>query len=348
MADADDRKRSDIVTRTRTKTGSVHALGLLSGGLDSMLACRVLQNQGIAVTGITFRTPFFGSERGEAAAGDLGIEHQVLDITADHLAMVKAPKYGYGRNMNPCIDCHAMMFNRAGHLMDELGAHFLFSGEVLGQRPMSQNRKALRSVEKLSGYQGFILRPLSARLLPETEPEKKGVVDRTLLLDIQGRSRLRQMALAQEWGISGYPTPGGGCLLTDPGFSDRLRELVGARPDSDSLDVERLKIGRHFRLPGGSKAVVGRDHQENEKLQYLVREGDLILRNHELPGPLTLLEAGATPQDTELAAALTVRYGKGSSGDDPVSVRIEGPDGEERVVEVYPMARKELEDYRVG
>jgi tRNA U34 2-thiouridine synthase MnmA/TrmU len=312
-----------------------------------MLACRVLLNQGIAVTGITFRTPFFGSERGGTAARNLGIAHLVLDITEDHLAMVKAPKYGYGRNMNPCIDCHAMMFNRAGRLMEELGARFLFSGEVLGQRPMSQNLKALRSVEKLSGYQGLILRPLSARLLPETVPEINGLVDRDLLLDIRGRSRLRQMELAEEWGLSEYPTPGGGCLLTDPGFSDRLRELVRVHPGSDSLDVERLKIGRHFRLPGGSKAVVGRNHEENEKLKNLVREGDIVLRNHELPGPLTLLEAGATPRDTELAAALTVRYGKASSGDKPVSVKVEGPGGEERVLEVYPISRKELEDYRV-
>jgi tRNA U34 2-thiouridine synthase MnmA/TrmU len=308
----------------------------------------LLMDQGIEVTGITFKTPFFGSERGEAAARDLGISHRVMDITGDHLEMVKAPRYGYGRNMNPCVDCHAMMFNKAGSLMGELDAQFLFSGEVLGQRPMSQNFRALGNVDKLSGYGGSILRPLSARLLPETNPEKNGLVDRDRLLDIQGRSRLRQMELAEKWGISEYPTPGGGCLLTDPGFSDRLRELLEARPGSDAVDVERLKIGRHFRLPGGSKAVVGRNHQENEKLKDLVREGDITLRNHELPGPLTLLEAGAAAQDTEMAAALTARYGKRASGDEPVSVRVEGPGGEEKVLEVYPMARKDLEDYRVG
>lgn len=313
-----------------------------------MLAARLLLDHGIEVTGLTFRTPFFGSGRGETASRVLGIKHQVLDITEEHLEMVKAPRHGYGKNMNPCIDCHAMMFRKAGDLMGELGAHFLFSGEVLGQRPMSQNVRALGTVEKSSGYPGLILRPLSAKLLPETEPEKEGLVDRSRLLDIQGRSRLRQMELAREWGISDYPTPGGGCLLTDPGFSDRLRELLAMKPESDWLDVERLKFGRHFRLPGGGKAVVGRNHRENELLQELAREGDLVLRNHETPGPLTILEAGATPDDIELAAALTVRYGKRSSGDSFVPVRIEGPGGEERVLEVSPAARKDLEDYRVG
>lgn len=313
-----------------------------------MLAVKVLQNAGVEVTGITFRTPFFGSERGEAAARILGISHLVLDITRDHLQMVKNPKYGYGKNMNPCIDCHAMMFNKAGGLMIDLGAHFLFSGEVLGQRPMSQNRKALRSVEKTSGYAGLILRPLSAKLLPETEPEIKSLVDRNRLLDIQGRSRIRQMELAEKWGISEFPTPGGGCLLTDPGFSIRLRELFTVQPDSGSLEVERLKVGRHFRLPGGSKAIVGRDHQDNERLREYFREGDLLIKNNHMTGPLTLLDAGASLADIELAAALTVRYGKGSSDDSPVPVKIEGPGREERIMKILPVTGKDLEKYRVG
>jgi len=191
----DNRNKSGTANRSKTRTRPPHALGLLSGGLDSMLAARLLQEQGIEVTGITFRTPFFGSAQGEAAARSLDIKHLVLDITEDHLEMVKAPRYGYGRNMNPCIDCHAMMFCKAGDLMDSLEAQFLFSGEVLGQRPMSQNVKALRTVEKASGYPGLILRPLSARLLPETEPEMKGLVDRQNLLDIQGRSRTRHSRL---------------------------------------------------------------------------------------------------------------------------------------------------------
>jgi tRNA U34 2-thiouridine synthase MnmA/TrmU len=335
-------------TKTRTRTKAPHALGLLSGGLDSMLAIKLLQKEEVEVTAITFRTPFFSSERGETAARILNIPHMVLDITRDHLEMVKAPKYGYGRNMNPCIDCHAMMFSKAGDLMEKLGAHFLFSGEVLGQRPMSQNHKALRSVEKTSGYGGFILRPLSAKLLPETEPEIKGLVDRSHLLDIQGRSRTRQIELAEKWGITEFPTPGGGCLLTDPGFSVRLRELFTLQPDSGSLEVERLKVGRHFRLPGGSKAIVGRDHQDNERLQELFRKGDLLLKNQLVTGPLTLLDAGATAMDRKLAAALTVRYGKGSQSDSPLPVRIDGPGEEREILEILPLAREDLEKYRVG
>jgi len=174
------------MTSTTSSTG-VHALGLLSGGLDSMLAAELLRRQGIQVTAIIFQTPFFGSTKGVAAARQLGISYRIEDITVDHLVMVKAPHFGYGKNMNPCIDCHAMMFAKAGELMEELEAQFLFSGEVLGQRPMSQNIKALKLVEEASGYQGLILRPLSAKLLPETVPEKDGLVDRKQMMDIQGR-----------------------------------------------------------------------------------------------------------------------------------------------------------------
>ena len=325
-----------------------HALCLLSGGLDSLLSVRVLREQGLRITGITFETPFFGSMRAEMAARALDIPHRVLDITDDHLEMVKGPQYGYGRNMNPCIDCHAMMFRKAGDLMDELKAQFLFSGEVLGQRPMSQNLRALQTVEKASGYAGLILRPLSARLLPETDPEKKGLVDRSRLLDIQGRSRKRQMELAEEWGISEFPSPGGGCLLTDPGFSIRLRELLMVDPRSTSLDVERLKVGRHFRMPGGGKAIVGRNHQENEQLRELGREGDHFLKCLEATGPLALLEEGASPEDAELTASLVVRYGKTLGKEGPVPVKVEGGEGEERVIFALPANRDDLEKYRVG
>jgi len=333
---------------TRARTKPPIALGLLSGGLDSLLAVRILQEQGIEITGITFKTPFFGSTRGEEAARALDIPHRILDITSDHLEMVKAPDYGYGKNMNPCIDCHAMMFRMAGDLMGDLGANFLFSGEVLGQRPMSQNRNSLRLVENISGYAGVILRPLSARLLPETNPEKEGLVDRSRLLDIQGRSRTLQMELAETWGIKEFPSPGGGCLLTDPGFSIRLKEQLETDPRSTPLDVERLKVGRHFRLPGGRKAIVGRNHQENEQLRKLGREGDLFLNSLETRGPLALLEGGASPEDENLAAALVVRYGKDPGKDQPVQVRIEDKGESARIIAAFPAAPGEPEKYRVG
>jgi tRNA-specific 2-thiouridylase len=327
---------------------TVHALGLLSGGLDSMLAAHLLRRQGIEVTAVIFQTPFFGSTRGVAAARQLGITFRVEDITMDHLAMVKAPRYGYGKNMNPCIDCHAMMFAKAGQLMADLGAHFLFSGEVLGQRPMSQNIKALKMVEEASGYPGLILRPMSAKLLPETDPEKSGQVDRKQLMDIQGRSRKRQMQLAQEWGLTEFPTPGGGCLLTDPGFSLRLEELFEATPSADAVEVEKLKLGRHFRLADGNKAIVGRHHQENEELQKLIRNEDIVLKQSGAPGPLTILDGGASKQDILSAAAITARYTKTGAAGNRVSILIIRPGDNEEVVDVQPMKLLDIENYRVG
>lgn len=313
-----------------------------------MLAAQLLRRQGIDVTAIIFQTPFFGSTRGVAAAKQLGVPYRVEDITLDHLAMVKSPDHGYGKNMNPCIDCHAMMFAKAGALMEELDARFLFSGEVLGQRPMSQNIKALKLVEEASGFEGLILRPMSAKLLPETEPEKSGIVDRKQLMDIQGRSRKRQMQMAQEWGLTEFPTPGGGCLLTDPGFSLRLAELLDATPAADPVDVEKLKLGRHFRLPEGSKAVVGRHHQDNEDLQKLIREEDILLKQRDAPGPLTILDPGASEGDILAAAALTARYTKAGASGNRVFILVIRPGGDESVLEVDPMSLLDVEEYRVG
>lgn len=326
---------------------AIHAFGLLSGGLDSMLAARVLQEQGLAVTGVTFVTPFFGSARGEAAAARLGIPHKVVNITAPHLAMVKDPPHGYGRNMNPCIDCHAMMFAQAGRLLDEAGGGLLFSGEVLGQRPMSQNVKALRVVAEQSGYQDRIVRPLSAKLLPETSPEQEGLVDRERLLDIQGRSRKRQMELAEGYGLTEYPSPGGGCLLTDPGFSLRLRELLEQQPEADDVDVNLLKYGRHFRLASGRKLVVGRHRQDNEEIEKLAQGRFAVLQASDFPGPLSLLAAGADAEEMQQAAGITVRYGKGA-GSGEVEVLVVSPDGESLTVTARAMSQDELERWRVG
>jgi len=195
------------------------ALGLLSGGLDSTLAAMVLKRQGVEVSGIVFVTPFFGAERARKAARQIDIPLLVENIGEEHLAMLKNPRYGYGKNLNPCIDCHAMMFALAGRRVLAGEFDFLFSGEVLGQRPMSQNFNALQAVAKHSGCPQLILRPLSARLLPVTGMEEQGLVDRERLLDIQGRSRRRQEDLAREWGLGEYPASGGGCLLTEKSFT---------------------------------------------------------------------------------------------------------------------------------
>lgn len=286
----------------------VTGIGLFSGGLDSILAVRVLQEQGIRVEAVCFITPFFGPEKAQAASRQLDVPLHVLDITEPHFEMLKKPRYGYGRYMNPCIDCHGLMFRQAGLLMEKTGARFLFSGEVLGERPMSQNKNSLRSVEKLSGCQGYILRPLSALLLPETVPEREGLVDRNRLLAVHGRSRKPQIELARRFGITSYPEPAGGCRLTEPGFSNRLRELMAHAPDISRRDLELLAIGRHLRLPDGAKIIVGRNEKENEALEAYAAAGDTLLSIRDIPGPTVLLPGAADERTVGLAASICVRY----------------------------------------
>lgn len=287
------------------------ALGLLSGGLDSNLAALSLRRQGVEVFCVSFVTPFFGSAKAEKAARDLDLPLQVREIGEIHLDMVKKPKYGYGKNMNPCIDCHAMMFRLAGQIMEEQGYDFLFSGEVLGQRPMSQNLSALRAVANYSGYPDRILRPLSARLLPITPMEEQGLVDREQLLDIQGRSRRRQQELAEAWGLTDYPGSGGGCLLTEASFSGRLRDLFEHQPDSSPVDIELLKVGRQFRLSATSKFAVGRNLSDNEAVKGWARPSDVLVRAANFSGPMGLVTGSAGPEDLATAGAIVASYGKG-------------------------------------
>lgn len=319
----------------------VRALGLMSGGLDSMLAVRVLLDQKIEMTGITFQTPFFGPEGAQKAAAQLGITLRVVDIGEAHLEMLKNPQYGYGSQMNPCIDCHALMLRVAGGIMEAEGFDFLCTGEVLGQRPMSQRKDALKAVDKLSGYGGYILRPLSAKLLWETIPEEMGKVDRQRLLDIQGRSRKRQMALAAHYAIEEYPSPGGGCILTKAGFADRLRDLLTTQENVGLHEVELLKWGRHLRLPSGRRIVVGRVHGDNVKLQELAREQDLLLRVKGVPGPTGLIAAEASDQEVELAASIVAAYSDAETGKEAI-VEVSGKEIRKITVTVRP--KKEFRD----
>ncbi len=284
------------------------AIGLLSGGLDSMLAARLIKDQNIDVLGVAFVTPFFGPEKAQQAADRLRLPLRVLDITRPHWTMLQQPRYGYGKGLNPCIDCHALMLREAGKLMESVGAGFLFTGEVLGQRPFSQTRPSLRAVEKTSGYLDLILRPLSALLLPETRPEREGLVDRSRLLDISGRSRKRQMALAENYGLTEYPAPAGGCLLTDPIFSRRLKELLAHSPEPELREIELLKTGRHFRLPSRLKIIVGRNKKENEAIEGLAETRDLMARCLGFPGPLVLAVGSSTAEDREKAAEMAAAY----------------------------------------
>ncbi len=311
----------------------VRALGLCSGGLDSQLAGLVLRAQGIEVHWITFETPFFSADKARNAAGKLDIPLIVENITETYLEMLKNPSAGYGKHMNPCMDCHSLMFRLAGLRMKEDGFDFLFSGEVVGQRPMSQTKPSLRYVEKHSGFDGYIVRPLSAQLLPESIPEREGLVDRSRLLDLSGRSRKAQMQLAKEYGITDYPTPAGGCLLTEQVYSDRLRELLAHDPNPSEAALELLKCGRHFRLPGGAKIIVGRRQADNNFLQkYYNSRTDTLIRLSKLPGPLVLVPEGSDAQVIRLAAAMAVGYSKAPK-DSAADVQVVSP-GETEVIRV--------------
>lgn len=314
------------------------ALGLISGGLDSSLAAMTLMRQGIEVTGIAFITPFFNAEKAKKAAAVIGHPLIIENIGDIHLNMVKAPRYGYGRNMNPCIDCHALMFQLAGERMVKDNFDFLFSGEVLGQRPMSQNANALRSVAILSGFPDRVLRPLSAKLLPVTPMEEAGLVVREQLLDIQGRSRKPQQALAREWGLLDYPGSGGGCLLTEEGFSNQLRDLLKYNPGATIADVELLKVGRQFRLSATAKLILGRHQSDNEALQKQSKPEQIKLRCQNFTGPLGLLCGDAGQQELDTAAAIVASYGKGKD-EAEVAVLCSAP-GKEIVRRVKPMPRE--------
>lgn len=311
------------------------ALGLFSGGLDSILAAMVLKRQDIQVTGIVYVTPFFGAERARQAARQIDIPLIVEDIGKIHLEMLKNPRYGYGRNLNPCIDCHAMMFRLAGQKVRDGRFDFLFSGEVLGQRPMSQNLNALQAVAKHSGCLELILRPLSARLLPATPMEEQGLVDRERLLDIQGRSRRRQEELARQWGLRESPGAAGGCLLTEKSFTGRLRDLLQHQPDCTVIDVELLKLGRQFRLSPRAKLTLGRNRKDNEAIQAAAQPEHRLLHAAGFRGPTGLVSGQPGQEDLTLAAAIVAGYGKGR---DEASVRIRlQQNGQERFLDVVPM-----------
>ena len=306
------------------------AYGIFSGGLDSILSVLVLKQQSIAIELLTFNTPFFGPEKAVESAEQLGMTTRVVDITAAHFEMMKDPRHGFGKNMNPCIDCHALMYREAGKIMDLEGGDFLFSGEVLGQRPKSQNRRALDIVAHESGYKDRILRPLSAKVLPPTRLETENLIDRESLLGLSGRTRKPQIELAASYGLEKFPSPAGGCLLTDPIFSRRLKELMDPSNELIARDVELLKWGRHFRLPGGSKAAVGRNRLENGAIEKLAGPDDLIVKVAEAPGPSILIpymaplfKADQELSDLKLAASIAVSYSDAS--DDKVwRVRVVG------------------------
>lgn len=282
---------------------------LMSGGLDSQLAIKVLERAGAEVEALCFSSPFFSSDLARKTADALGVKLNIIDFTDDIISLVENPKRGFGGAMNPCIDCHATMIKRAGELMVERGFDFVATGEVMGQRPMSQNKQSLGIVERDSGLKGRLVRPLSAKLLEPTIPESEGILNRDALLDIQGRSRDRQIALAEEFGIKEYPSPAGGCKLTEDGFCRKLKDLKDNETLVNRRLVELLVVGRRFRLPDGSGVILGRDRVDNARLK---NEKDLgvVLAPINCPGPTALIPEVKSDNDLMLALELVCTYSK--------------------------------------
>ncbi len=268
----------------------IKALVLFSGGLDSILAAKILMEQEIKLKGITFKSYFFNVEQAKKAAKQIKLPLKIIDFSKEHLKTVKNPRHGYGKAMNPCIDCHILMLKTAKMIMKKEKFDFIITGDVLGERPMSQNKQALELIEKESSLTGYLLRPLSAKLLKPTIPEKLGWVNREKLLDIFGRSRKKQIALAKKYKIKEYPTPAGGCLLTDLEFAKRLRELLKIYPKCTGNDIELLRLGRHF-LENRTKIIVGRNEQEDKIIKRLAKRQDVLIEMKNYPGPLTLIRS---------------------------------------------------------
>ena len=282
----------------------------MSGGLDSQLAIRILERAGAEVEAVCFASPFFDTSIAESTAGKLGVKLRKVDFTDDIVNLIKSPAHGFGGAMNPCIDCHALMIRRAGELMEHLGYDFVATGEVQGQRPMSQNRQALGVVEKCSGLKGRLIRPLSAQLLEPTIPELEGKLDRGKLLDISGRGRERQIALAAELGVVDYPSPAGGCKLTEAGFARKLRDLMAHEGLDRRYLVELLGVARRFRLPDGTGVILGRDRGENSILRSLAHEGLTMIAPVNVPGPTAIVPEIKSEGDFALARALVAAYSR--------------------------------------
>lgn len=292
------------------------AVALLSGGLDSSLTILVVLRQGIDVTAITFLN-HFGCDISDRAscsknpfpvAEKFGFEVRLAHLSERFFEIVKNPRYGHGKNMNPCIDCRILMLKEARELMNMIGADFIITGEVLGQRPMSQRRDTFPKIDREAGLEGYVLRPLSAKLLKPTIPEQMRIVDRERLYDFHGRSRKPQIALAKEFGLTDYPSPAGGCLLTEPNYSFRLKELLTHKKDPDFKDINLLKIGRHFRFSPECKIIIGRNKKENEMLLLLSEPGDHILKVEGYGSPVTIITGEPNNEAICLAASLCARY----------------------------------------
>ena len=290
-------------------------VALLSGGLDSQLAIKMMQEQGFDVSAVAIKTPFCDFDCGRGCgfeirerADDLNVNLKTVYLGDEYIEMLKHPKHGIGAGFNPCIDCRSMMFDAAKKHMEEIGAEFIISGEVLGQRPMSQHAPALKTIENESDLVGKIVRPLSAALLPETDPEKDGLIKRENLGMIRGRTRRGQLDMAKKYGIENPPNAGGGCLLTEPHFGIKAKDLFSHTKNPTINDIDLLKIGRHFRLDEETKFIVGRNKDENEMIKAIALPGDILLEAKDFVGPVSILRGSNAKQHLKFASSITLRY----------------------------------------
>jgi len=326
----------------------IKAISLLSAGLDSILATKLILDQGIEVEAVNFQTAFSDSiAPSKIAADKLGISLKIFNIGEEYFPILKNPKYGYGSNINPCLDCRIFIFKKAARYMKETKTSFLITGEVLEERPMSQRRDALRIIERDSQLEGLVLRPLSAKLLEPTIAEKEGLVDREKLFAIRGRSRKPQIQLARQFGIDYYLSPAGGCLLTDPGFSNRMRDLMRQNGNFMINDIELLKVGRHFRLNQETKLIVGRNKNENNRLLNLAKEGDLLFNPTQTVGPVGIVRGEFAKEILPVASSIVARYSD-SDGNQRLEIAYKRiPDGMVSSILVFPAGEEKLQNMRI-
>ncbi len=339
----------DLAVHPVKKTG-VRAVGLLSGGLDSTIAALVVRDLGVEVYGLCFALPWgcCSKEQAMEVARTLGIKFMVLQLDEAYLEMIKNPKYGRGRALNPCVDCRIHMFTKAKKYMEQIGADFCFTGEVLGQRPMSQMRHSLATIEKQSGLTGRLLRPLSAQLLDPTIPEQEGLIDREKLLAISGRGRKEQILLAEENGVRDYPNPAGGCLLTDENFSRKMSDLLkhGYRNFREAVT---LKWGRHFRLSHDFKAIVGRNEEENETLRRFAHVNDIIMELADKKGPTVILKGDKPGEETLAFAAGLLKHYSRHKDKSTIEVEYRSAEGTEEIRKIMSahVDESEIERFQI-
>jgi len=336
-----------------TGTRRTHAIALFSGGLDSCLAVLLMLRQDIEVTALTFMTHFgcdlqdrsSCSHNPYPAAEKFGFTVKLMQLGQDFVDLVRNPKYGHGKNMNPCVDCRILMLRRAKEYLEDVGADVVITGEVLGQRPFSQMRDKMFLTMREAGLRGRLLRPLSARLLEPTIPELTGLIDREQLEGISGRTRHRQLALAKEFGLEDFPSPAGGCLLTEPDFSRKLRDLFTHQAAVTFSDLNLLRVGRHFRFSPRTRIIVGRNQPDNEKLLGNIRPGDLVCEVKGVGSPITLVRGEISAEARTMACAMTARYSDRKN--DPEVVVAWTQNGQTGTLPIAPANAARLEPLRV-